>query len=107
MNPPGTRTAMPPVRRSNSTANLWVTTGLSPGDRRGARQSGAQLGRNGMRLAMRSALGERPQTPPAAALRALESCRTALGMQVGPAARITRGHRIDMDHLLGLSRPRE
>ena len=38
MNPPGTRTAMPTVRRSNSTAKRWVGTEPSPMDADARRQ---------------------------------------------------------------------
>lgn len=35
MNPPGTRTAMPTVRRSNSTAKRWLGTEILQWSRRG------------------------------------------------------------------------
>jgi hypothetical protein len=104
MNPPGTRTAIPTTRRSNSTAKRCVdTTRLltSARLRWSAQFATARLLRFGISTRSKAKCGfirRRPQTRPAwrAGARGLESCGAALGVELRPSKLRMPSHDRDM-----------
>jgi hypothetical protein len=108
MNPPGTRTAIPTTRRSNSTAKRCVDTTRLPTS---ARMRAGRTDRRSCKAARLLKIQERrplqsearfmrrtPQARPAwrAGAKGLESCGAALGMELRPAKLRMPSHALHM-----------